>query len=97
MFRRRRSGQIYFWLSDGAWTAIEPHLPHGKPGKPRVDDRTVNSGILHVIKSAYRLCGVPDAYGRPTTIYNHITVHENGVGPNTLSIRSNGTQAKKRH
>ncbi|MGC1178941.1 MAG: IS5/IS1182 family transposase, partial [Methyloceanibacter sp.] len=22
-----------FWLSDDAWAAIEPHLPHGKPGK----------------------------------------------------------------
>ncbi|MGO8839603.1 MAG: IS5/IS1182 family transposase, partial [Methyloceanibacter sp.] len=30
-----------FWLSDDAWAAIEPHLPHGKPGKPRVDDRRV--------------------------------------------------------
>jgi hypothetical protein len=30
-----------FWLSDEAWAAIEPHLPSGKPGKPRVDDRGV--------------------------------------------------------
>ncbi|MBB5754264.1 transposase [Prosthecomicrobium pneumaticum] len=21
-----------FWLSDGAWAAIEPHLPHNQPG-----------------------------------------------------------------
>ncbi len=28
-----------FWLSDEAWARIEPHLPHGQPGKPRVDDR----------------------------------------------------------
>jgi transposase len=28
-----------------------PHLPRGKPGKPRVDDRTVISGILHVLKT----------------------------------------------
>src|SRR4026207_2458705 len=33
-----------FWLSDDAWVAIEPHLPQGKPGKPRVDDRRVISG-----------------------------------------------------
>ena len=32
------------WLSDDAWAAIEPHLPRGKPGKPRVDDRRVISG-----------------------------------------------------
>jgi Putative transposase of IS4/5 family (DUF4096) len=39
-----------FWLSDDAWATIEPHLPHGKPGKPRVDDRRVISGILHVLE-----------------------------------------------
>lgn len=32
-----------FWLSDGAWAVIEPHLPRGLPGKPRVDDRRVIS------------------------------------------------------
>ena len=48
-----------FWLSDEAWAAIEPHLPHGKPGKPRVDDRTVISGILHVLKTGCRWRDVP--------------------------------------
>jgi len=43
-----------FWLSDEAWKTLEPHLPHGKPGKPRVDDRTVISGILHVLKTGCR-------------------------------------------
>ena len=42
------------WLSDEAWAAIEPDLPHGKPGKPRVDDRRVVSGILHVLKTGCR-------------------------------------------
>lgn len=59
-----------FWLSDEAWAAIDPHLPHGKPGKPRVDDRRVISGILHVLKTGCRWRDVPDAYGPPTTIYN---------------------------
>src|SRR5580700_5165592 len=40
-----------FWLSDEAWEALSPHLPRGRPGKPRVDDRTVISGILHVLKT----------------------------------------------
>ena len=40
-----------FWLSDEAWSALSPHLPRGRPGKPRVDDRTVISGILHVLKT----------------------------------------------
>jgi len=59
-----------FWLSDEAWATIEPHLPHGKPGKPRVDDRVVISGILHILKTGCRWRDVPEAYGPPTTIYN---------------------------
>jgi transposase len=59
-----------FWLSDAAWAAIEPHLPHGKPGKPRVDDRRVISGILHVLKTGCRWRDVPAEYGPPTTVYN---------------------------
>jgi transposase len=59
-----------FWLSDEAWAAIEPHLPRGKPGKPRVDDRRVISGVLHVLKTGCRWRDCPRAYGPPTTIYN---------------------------
>lgn len=62
-----------FWLSDKAWAAIEPHLPRGLPGKPRVDDRRVISGILHVLKTGCRWRDVPAAYGPPTTIYNRFT------------------------
>jgi transposase len=56
-----------FWLSDEAWKTLEPHLPHGKPGKPRVDDRIVISGILHVLKTGCRWRDVPSAFGPPTT------------------------------
>ena len=59
-----------FWLSDEAWAAVEPHLPKGQPGKPRVDDRVVISGILHVLKTGCRWRDVPADYGPPTTIYN---------------------------
>jgi transposase len=59
-----------FWLSDKAWAALEPHLPQGRPGKPRVDDRRVISGILHVLKTGCRWRDVPPEYGPPTTVYN---------------------------
>jgi transposase len=62
--------KILFWLSDEAWKALSPHLPRGRPGKPRVDDRTVISGILHVLKTGCRWRDVPPVYGPPTTIYN---------------------------
>jgi transposase len=39
-----------FWLSDEAWSAIEPFLPTNQPGARRLDDRRVISGILHVLK-----------------------------------------------
>jgi transposase len=43
-----------FWLSDEAWAALEPHLPHNQPGKPRVADRRVISGMLHILKTGGR-------------------------------------------
>lgn len=59
-----------FWLSDVAWTAIDAHLQHGRPGRPRVDDRRFISGILHVLKIGCRWRDVSAAYGPPRTIYN---------------------------
>ncbi len=59
-----------FWLSDEQWAKIEPLLPTDVRGKPRVDDRRVLSGILHVMKSGCRWCDCPLEYGPHTTIYN---------------------------
>ena len=59
-----------FWLSDEAWTVIEPHLPRNQPGARRVDDRRVISGILHVLKVGCRWCDCPADYGPSTTVYN---------------------------
>jgi hypothetical protein len=42
-----------FWLSDGAWAAIEPHLPKNQPGARCVDDRRVISGIVHMLNEMY--------------------------------------------
>ena len=59
-----------FWLSDRAWSAIEPLLPSNQPGARRVDDKRVISGIVHVLKSGCRWKDCPAAYGPPTTVYN---------------------------
>lgn len=58
------------WLSDKAWAVLEPHLPKNRPGAPRVDDRRVISGILHVLRSGCRWKDCPPEYGPATTIYN---------------------------
>ena len=36
-----------FWLSDGQWAAIAPHLPLVHTGPVRQDDRRIISGIVH--------------------------------------------------
>ena len=62
-----------FWLSDDAWSALEPHLPKNQPGARRVDDRRVISGILHILKTGGRWRDVPPQYGPAKTIYNRYT------------------------
>ena len=59
-----------FWLSDEAWSLIEPMLPTNQPGARRVDDRRVLSGIFHVLRSGCRWRDCPSEYGPRTTIYN---------------------------
>jgi transposase len=59
-----------FWLNDEQWRQIETHLPTDVRGKERVDDRTVISGILHVLRCGCRWKDCPPEYGPPTTIYN---------------------------
>ena len=41
----------HVWLTDAQFAKIVPHLPTTTRGKPRVDDRRVISGIIHVLKS----------------------------------------------
>ncbi len=59
-----------FWLSERQFGRIEPHLPDDTRGKPRVDDRRVISGIVHVLKSGGRWADAPPAYGPKKTLYN---------------------------
>lgn len=59
-----------FWLSDEQFARISPHLPQNTRGKPRVDDRRVISGIVHVLKSGGRWVDAPAAYGPRKTLYN---------------------------
>jgi transposase len=58
-----------FWLTDEQFAKIAPHLPTNTRGKPRVDDRRVISGIVHVLKSGGRWVDAPAVYG-PKTLYN---------------------------
>jgi transposase len=59
-----------FWLSDGQWARLAPLLPNKPRGVPRVDDRRVISGIIHVLKSGGRWADAPPGYGPRKTLYN---------------------------
>jgi transposase len=60
----------HFWLTDQQFAKLRPHLPTDTRGKPRVDDRRVISGIIHVIKSGGRWVDAPAVYGPRKTLYN---------------------------
>jgi transposase len=59
-----------FWLSDEQWARLRPLLPNKPRGVPRVDDRRVISGIVHVLQSGCRWKDAPAVYGPPKTLYN---------------------------
>jgi transposase len=52
-----------FWLDEGQFARLAPHLPTDTRGKPRVDDRRVISGIVPVLKSGGRWVDAPAIYG----------------------------------
>ena len=54
------SGQ--FWLTAAQVERLRPHFPKAR-GKPRVDDRRVLSGILHVLRNGLRWQDAPAVYG----------------------------------
>jgi transposase len=60
----------YFWLTKDQFAWIKPHLPRDTRGKPRVDDRRVISGIVHVLISGCRWKDAPAVYGPRKTLYN---------------------------
>lgn len=58
-----------FWLSEEQLGRISPFFPISH-GVPRVDDRSVVSGIIHVIRNGLRWCDAPEVYGPHKTLYN---------------------------
>ncbi len=98
-----------FWLTDRQFTRLEPLLPKDTRGKPRVDDRRVISGIVHVLKSGGRWVDAPSDYGPKKTLYNRYvrwaakgvwvrifqTLAEAGGPPQDLLIDSSTVKAHR--
>jgi len=71
MFLEHREGNMsdQFWLSEEQLARIKPYFPLSH-GVPRVDDRKVISGIIHVIRNGLRWRDAPAVYGPHKTLYN---------------------------
>lgn len=59
-----------FLINDRQWARLAPLLPSDTRGVPRVDDRRVISGIVHVLRSGCRWKDAPASYGQHKTLYN---------------------------
>ena len=59
-----------FWLTEAQMVRLRPLLPSKPRGVPRVDDRRVISGIVHVLISGGRWVDAPVVYGPRKTLYN---------------------------
>jgi transposase len=59
----------HYWISEAQVERIKPYFPRPH-GRPRVDDRRVSSGIIHVIRNGLRWRDAPAVYGPSKTLYN---------------------------
>ena len=59
----------HYWLTEDQLKRIKPYFPRSH-GRPRVDDRRVISGIIHVIRNGLRWRDAPEVYGPHKTLYN---------------------------
>lgn len=59
----------HYWLSEAQIERIKPYFPLSH-GVPRVDDRRVLSGIIHVLKRGLQWRDAPAGYGPHKTLYN---------------------------
>lgn len=60
----------HFWLSDAQFAHLQPLLPNKPRSVPRIDDRRVISGIVHVIRNGLIWRDAPERYGPHKTLYN---------------------------
>ncbi len=58
------------WLTEAQFARLQPLLPNKPRGVPRVDDRRVISGILHVLRTGLMWRDAPVCYGPSKTLYN---------------------------
>ena len=84
----------HFWLSDAQFARLEPLLPNKPRGVPRVDDRRVISGIIHVLRNGLMWRDAPERYGPAKTLYNRfIRWSRAGVFNRIFAVLASGSDA----
>ena len=84
----------HFWLTEEQFSRLKPLLPNKPRGVPRVDDRRVISGIIHVIRNGLMWRDAPEAYGPHKTLYNRFKRwSEAGVFDRIFAELAAGSQA----
>jgi transposase len=83
----------HFWLSEAQFARLQPVLPNKPRGVPRVDDRRVISGIIHVVRGGLMWRDAPSVYGPPKTLCNGFIRWSRSVSSTASSPR---WQAKAR-
>jgi transposase len=59
----------HYWITECQLARIKPYFPRSH-GRPRVDDCSVISGIIHVIRNGLRWRDAPEVHGSHKTLYN---------------------------
>ena len=84
----------HFWLSDAQFARLQPLLPNNPRGVPRVDDRRVISGIVHVIRNGLMWRDAPAVYGPHKTLYNRfVRWSRAGVFDRIFAALAGGSEA----
>jgi putative transposase len=84
----------HFWLSEAQFARLQPLLPNKPRGVPRVDDRRVISGIIHVIRNGLMWRDAPAAYGPHKTLYNRfVRWSRAGVFDRIFAALAGGSEA----
>ena len=58
-----------FWLTDAKTARLQPFFTK-RDGKPRVDDRRVQSGIIFINRNGLRWRDAPKEFDPPKTLYS---------------------------
>jgi len=82
------------WLTEARFGRIQPLLSNKARGVPRVDDRRVISGIVHVIHCGLRWRDAPSCYDPHKTLYNRfVRWSEAGVFDRIFAALAAGGEA----